>query len=152
MSTEAATLELCHLVGHRVLDARAHFVCPERHPYDSEDASVVAYRLDGDWYWFQENPEDGYRSCMRLVRLATAGEIPSDSIAEFPPMMVTLRLTSHGFYGGPADILYAVNERTGLVVFEVGTNNTDDYYPEFVASWIPDGYTPMYLAATEPSS
>lgn len=46
-------------------------------------------------------------------------------------------------------MLYGINERTGLCVFEVGTENIADYYPRFIERWDPIGYEPWWLEGVE---
>jgi hypothetical protein len=44
--------------------------------------------------------------------------------------------------------MFGVNELTGLVLFEVGTEGLDDYCPSFIHSWTPDGVSPHWLRAS----
>ncbi len=140
------------LTGTKTLDARAEFIGTKRDQY-TDDPRVVVYRLDGVLYWFQEDPSDGYRSGLDHARVASPDELPPGSMAEFSPIVVELRVRNervdgpNSWYKHEDEVLYAVVERTGLVVFEVGTVEVDDYYPGFVSSWTPDGDAPKWLQA-----
>jgi hypothetical protein len=104
------------------------------HKYDSyyEDCGVVRFVLDGKTYKAIEDPDDGYRSY--LSKLEVTDEKVSNT---FPPQKVI------GIMKPDED--YAVNDTiqffdviTTKVVLEVGTDNTDDYYPYCVLNWNPE--------------
>ena len=151
----AVQIELEALVGLRVLDGRGEFIGEKRDYYSDRAPTVFVLRLDGVLYWFQEDPDDGYRSSLNYVRTAEIGDLPPGSFVEFPPMTVNVGIQTRppaGDYSTRDYRLYGVNEATGLVVFEVGTTNLDDYYPSFTARWDPNGYEPYWLPAEEDTS
>lgn len=128
------------LCGLRMLDARGEFVGVPTHDFAADNPRVVVLRLDGDLYWFQEDPDDGYRSSLSHVRIAVPEDLPSGSLAEFPPRLVScaVRDKPHHDYGLQLDnVLVGTDEATGTVLFEIGTENIDDYYPCFVSRWTP---------------
>ncbi len=136
-------VELESLVGLHVLDGRGEFVGAREGEWHDQSPRVFVLRLDGVLYWFQENPSDGYRSSLSHVRICEATDLPPGSFATFPPMLVSVRLQTQpepDSYRKRDHRLYGVSEATGRIVFEVGTTNTDDYYPNFVARWEPNGY------------
>lgn len=107
-------------------------------------------RLDGQCYWFQEDPDDGYRSSLGTIRRCSVDELPPGSFVGFEPIAVMLRVRTKAAaaYSSRDDVLYGVDERTSLVLFEIGTENIDDYYPSFVHTWTPEGASPSWLLAS----
>ena len=127
-------MELKELVGEHVLDA-VDFSSEkvEIWGYQYEDCQVVRFRLDGKVFTVAEDPEDGYRSSMKYIIVT---EEPISNV--FAPISVIGRHSAEGEYGQQDDVLELVDVLTGLVVLEVGTMDTDDYYPRFVASFHPE--------------
>jgi hypothetical protein len=148
------TIGLEFLVGMHVLDAVGEAVGgygddagTARALYVRLDGKVYV-RLDGKVYHFMEDTRDGYRSCLyHSIPVLDADDVP---LVPFPPMIVEARMRpapgiGNGLYPDGVDVLYLVNERTGLVVLEIGTENTDDYYPSFISHWVPEGHEPYWL-------
>lgn len=130
--TEVKTVELDSLVGDHVLDGVD--LSNERvktYGDNFEDASVIRFRLDGTVYTAIESPDDDYRSSMDKI-FAEECEIKN----AFPPIKVTARKKPDD--GHVSDTLELVDSATGKVVVEVGTDNTDDYYPSFVSAFWPE--------------
>lgn len=105
---------------------------------DYDDASnAIIFVINDAAYCAVENPEDGYRSCLR----DDIGVLPATFVRNrFAPVAVTvaIRATStDGSQYGSAEVLVVKDKATGLAVLEVGTENADDYYPCFVATWSP---------------
>lgn len=125
---------LTDLLGERMLDA-VDFTCEKIHQYSDEyeDASVCRFRLDGVVYMAVEDPNDGYRSSLGSLI------VPNDKTMGnvFPPVAVIGRMMADDEYE-KHDVLEFVDAFTGKVVLEVGTANTNDYYPSFVASFHPE--------------
>lgn len=136
MSTER--IELSSLVGEHVIDGRAEFVGVKSDAFHDSDPTVMVLRLDGKLYWFQEDPGDGYRSGLDHARECAVEELPPGSFIEFPPIDVTVEhvTKSPRDYDDGYDTLRGVMAR-GVELFEIGTANTNDYYPSFVCSWTP---------------
>jgi len=90
-----------------------------------------SFKLDGIIYTAIENPSDGYRSMMeklvvdehdidtRLPEIEVVGKMKDDSSWE------------------SNNVLQLIDSKNGKVILEVGTANTADYYPYFVAKWHP---------------
>jgi hypothetical protein len=97
-----------------------------------EDCQVVNFILDGKTYTAIEDPDDGYRSCMKEIKEGTA-KIKNT----FASVQVLGIMKPDGDYN-KNDILQLYNISNGKIVFEVGTENTDDYYPCWVASFTPE--------------
>lgn len=127
--------ELTDLIGKRRLDA-VDFEIEKVHEWGDRyvDASVCRFRLDGVVYVAIEDPSDGYRSSMRDLF------IPNDKTVKnvFPAIEVVGKHRTVGSYSGKDDVLELIDAVTGKVVLEVGTDNIDDYYPGFVASFHPE--------------
>jgi len=120
----------------------------------NDNAFVVVLRLDGALYWFQEDPADGYRSSLGISKklLGWPQGMPPSAFVEFAPVMVTLRIRTKPEPNSPRqdEVLYGLDERTGLVLFEVGTENINADYPSFVHRWTPEGVKPKWLASRPP--
>ena len=97
--------------------------------YGGDDANTIAFTLDGVTYCAVENPEDGYRSSMGEL-VVVKGITLTNS---FPPQQVEAVYT-----GGYHDLLTLRNSNTGEEVLRVGTSDTTDYYPCYVASFSPE--------------
>lgn len=94
-----------------------------------EAPNTFAFRLGDKCYLAAENPDDGYRSCLDYIQ--ELDELPDSSeVIERP--VNAFRKESYN-----SNILRVVDEETGHIWLEVGTDNTDDYYPWFVANWFP---------------
>ena len=97
-----------------------------------ESVGVILFIIDGITYKAVENPDDGYRSYCKGL------EITEDKISNtFPPQSVLGKMKEEDDYG-KHDIIEFVDVVTGKVVLEVGTADTDDYYPCCVMYWKPE--------------
>lgn len=109
------------------LDA-VDFVNEPKDKYYS-DANSIRFRLNGTVYIAIEDPDDGYRSSLGEL-------IIGDKITNtFKPNRVK------GVYrelANSCDIIEFVDCITNKVVLEIGTDNTDTYYPFFVANFSPE--------------
>lgn len=126
--------ELTDLVGKRMLDA-VDFSTDRVKQWGEhyEDCSVCRFRLDGVVYTAIEDPSDGYRSSMASL------DVSDSAMANvFPPIEVLGRHRTKGQYSGEDDVLELVDTTSGKIVLEVGTDNVNDYYPGFVASFHPE--------------
>lgn len=104
-----------------------------RHPIDI-DASGCMFGLDGTSYLIFEDPDDDYRSSAGAVLSFTGDpyELGGNIWPERLEMPVLCSMEGDG--GG---VLTMRDRKTGAVVFEVGTDNSDDYYPSYIARWTP---------------
>ena len=85
-------------------------------------SQVVRFTLDGKTYIAAE---DGFRGCMRWLRLSKKAPI------DFKPIKVLARMSDRP----NSTILQFLNIDNGKVILEVGTDNIDDYYPSWIASF-----------------
>lgn len=131
-------MKLEDLVGVYMLDAVDTGVRENgRKYYEDETYSTnyIRFRLDGVVYEAYEDDNDGYRSCMEDLLVVKARMKNT-----FPPALVEARMMPPEDSNGCADyLLEIVDMLTGERVLVVGTHNTNDYYPCFMASWDPRG-------------
>lgn len=131
-------MELKELAGDHVLTGY------DTGAYDTGDkyeptAARARFVLDGVTYEAQEDPDDGYRSHMRELKVS------DEKVANtFPPVRVTCSHRDRGEYDAD-DVLEIRNAATGAIVLEVGTESVDDYYPSFRNEWHPEalGFPPV---------
>lgn len=125
-------VDLDSLIGEHMLDAVDTSTEKVKTWGDQfEYANCIRFRLDGRVYTAVEDPDDGYRSRM-------GGFYESEELMRnvFPPCRVLARKSQDQKYQVD-DTLELIDVVTGKTVLRVGTDNTDDYYPHFVAEWSP---------------
>jgi hypothetical protein len=123
----AETIELNSLVGKHILSGVDRQTI---HP-EYEDAEQINFVLDGKTYTATQKREDGYRSCMKDLILS---DIPV--INNFPDVEVMATMRSKGFYVN--EILEFYDIQNGKLLLAIGTENTNDYYPMWVAKFHPE--------------
>lgn len=114
-----------------------------------EDCNVINFILDGVTYSAIEDPSDGYRSSMEEIRIVTDVKVKN----VFEPIKVIAEYVAEDvnrYRGHACDILELYDASNKLKVLEVGTDNSDDYYPSFVASFSPENMS--LNAAPKPKS
>jgi len=115
----------------------------------TEECDVVRFILDGVTYKAVEDPDDGYRShCSELI-------VCNEPITNnFPPQKVFGKMKDDDKYN-VNDTIQFFDLLNGKLVLEVGTDNTDDYYPYCVMNWNPQNLSinaqPVEDAETLPS-
>ena len=97
------------------------------------EAINIMFCLDGVTYIAEEDPDDGYRSYMKELRIS---EIPCKN--SFEPERVFCEYTEKGNYDGDSDILIIKNPITENVILKIGTENVCDYYPSCVMEYHPE--------------
>lgn len=134
----ADAVDLDELVGEHVLDGVDTYIEQVKTYGDNlEDASVIRFRLDGIVYVAFEDPSDGYRSSMDKLIVSTSSEMRN----VFPAINVLAKKKADGEFSTADDTLELIDVVTGKIVMEVGTANTDDYYPYFVSNFWPENMT-----------
>lgn len=98
-----------------------------------EDSNVCRFRINGTVYVVIEDPDDGYRSCMSELKVLKSSEMGN----VFTPIEVVGIYRDKRRYWS-CNILELVDINNGKTVLEVGTDNTEDYYPSFVAHFSPE--------------
>jgi len=99
-----------------------------------EDAQCITFRIDGTTYMAIEDPSDGYRSSMEKLMIVHDAEMKN----VFSPVRVVATHRTQGSGYSSADILQFIDIANGKMIMEIGTDNDDDYYPSFVASFNPE--------------
>lgn len=129
-------MQLEDLIGEHLLSGVEFGVIPksERGEYAYEDANTMTFVLDGRAYCVVEDPSDGYRSCMEDIREGSIEAVKN----VFEPVRVLARMREKGEYGSTCDVLELIDIVTTKVVLEAGTDNSDDYYPSYVANFTPE--------------
>ena len=126
--------QLSDLVGEHLMEAVPRLDL--RHPFDP-DATGAAFTLSENTYLVFEDPNDGYRSAAAplLGFAGSAYQLGGEYRTEYlrPPLKVVCTMEGEG-----GEVLTMRDER-GQIVFEVGTDNSDDYYPSYIARWSPPG-------------
>ena len=107
----------------------------------NEKVNVVLFELDGVTYIAKEDPDDGYRSY--CAELELSGVRPAIT---FPGVKVLCRMKQDELRERH-DVLQCIDVSTGMVVLEIGTANTDDYYPYWHFEYHPEN---MIINSTLP--
>ena len=127
-------MELEKLVGEHFLSGFEYGTEKYKDYYSNceDDREYTLFILDGITYLASENPEDGYRSCMNELEITD--RIVSN---KFQPIKVYCTMKENGTYevNDVLEIRDGINEKT---ILEIGTMNTDDYYPYFQCEYNPE--------------
>lgn len=131
-------VELLSLIGEHLLDAADTVTEAIKSTLGDyfEDSEVMRFRLDGIVYTAVSDPDDGYRSSMDRLFISPEAKL----LNTFPPVRVFVRKKADDehYVNNTIEMVDAV---TGKVVIEVGTDNSDDYYPSFVSAFHPENMT-----------
>lgn len=131
---EKKEVELKDLVGLRKLSGVSFdTIEPDKAEdgwHQDDAANSCTFILDGKAYQAIEDPSDGYRSTMRVLRKVSVKDVKN----RFEPVTVLCRLQTERPFGGSCDLLEMLETVKGKAVLTVGTDNNDDYYPSFVAN------------------
>lgn len=129
-------MKLIDLVGEHVLEIVPMDIS---HPTDAS-ASGIMFTLDDVTYLVFENPSDGYRSSVGVV-LSFNGDAYELGGDKWPTNIREPVICSHRTnyeHGGESDMLEMRSKETGALIFSIGTENTDDYYPYYRSEWSPE--------------
>ena len=109
-----------------------------RHPL-CNDANGVLFGIDDTVYLAFEDENDGYRSSAApLLSFVGAAYELGGGYHSYLNEEVVCSYGTSSKYAGKADCLEVRSKETGRLIFRVGTDNTDDYYPSFVCEWSPE--------------
>lgn len=127
--------ELSELVGERTMPCTP--IMKASHPFDAS-AEGVCFKIDEAVYFVFEDANDGYRS-MAGPLLGFVGDywsLGGDKQYDHfrPPLKLIGTMEGNG-----GEVLTFRDAERGFIVFRIGTDNSDDYYPWFVAEWNPEG-------------
>ena len=126
-------MELKDLVGKHLLTGVDEFTKAEIVYGGFEDCQYLNFILDGVTYTVIEDPDDGYRSSMKEIKVS---DVPLTNM--FAPIEVIASYKDIDKYGTKGDLLIITDAKNGKVILEIGTEDTNDYYPSFVANWSPE--------------
>ena len=125
-------MKLKDFTGTKVLDAVDFLTEKTTNYYDEENCQVCRFRLDGVVYVAVEDPNDGYRSMMKDLKIDNDATMKNIFIG---CEVICTHIEKGDYYDH--DILELVDAKTGKAVLRVGTGNYNDYYPYFVAEFNP---------------
>jgi hypothetical protein len=126
-------MELIDLIGEHVLsgvDMSNKSILQYGSTY--ENCEVVNFVLDSKTYSAIEDPSDGYRSAMSEIKVS---DEPVSNMFEGQRVLAMMRKDDRHEKN---DVLELFDVQTGKIVLQVGTENTDDYYPYWVAVFNPE--------------
>lgn len=123
------------LVGKHVLSGiETGSMTYDEDGWKNENCNYVKFMLDGVSYLAVEDPDDGWRSCCRdLIVEHTNPKISIPNIDVLCSMM-----PDNKEWGDKNDVLIITDIITGKPILEIGTINTDDYYPCFHFEYHPE--------------
>lgn len=127
-------MELCDLAGNHKLSGVEYTTTSTS---DSEEFMSIIFILDGVAYRAEEDPDDGYRSYMKELVVLSDEEAEKLCKNRFEPEEVVCEY-DEGDEDEANDILYINNSITGEAILELGTSNTNDYYPCCVMNYKPE--------------
>lgn len=127
-------MELCNFLGEHVLTGCQFGTATITNPWETVDANTLDFTLDGRTFSVIENPEDGYRSSMDEIVENRSDLVITNT---FPPCRVLGVFRSDSPYMAN-HVIDFYDSLTGKLVMSIGTENTNDYYPCFVAYFNPE--------------
>lgn len=101
----------------------------------SRNANCINFILDNVTYTAIEDESDGYRSSMDKI---IVNSVEVKNTFEPVDVLVSYVTEPRDDYYGKCKMLYITDTLNGKTILVVGTENLDDYYPAFVASWMPE--------------
>lgn len=102
--------------------------------YLSEDMDAVIFNIDNQLWAMYVDPDDGYRS-YSCVHLATGEQLQNLYMTNFPPQEVIVEfgnVNTSDDYGNTLEnkaFMIIRDAITHKEIVNIGTDNTDDYYP-----------------------
>lgn len=128
-------MELKELVGKHFLSGIERGRTERKSFFGATDMrDSIKFCLDGVNYVAVEDPCDGWRSFCEELEIS---EIPCKIQIPKTEVLCTMK-PDDDRCGVNNDVLVLTDCETGLVVLEVGTANTNDYYPYCVMEWTPE--------------
>jgi len=128
-------IDMQSLVGKHLLSGVDESQLEVKHWGNVENCQCINFILDGITYTAIEDPSDGYRSAMEKI-IVSGTKVTN--VFEPVEVVVSYREKTEGYFNGKCDILDFTDTKSGKRVLEIGTDNSDYYYPSFVACWTPE--------------
>lgn len=102
-------------------------------------ANYIKIKLNGTTYKMVEDPDDGYRSiCREPIIVDGDPGIPLPNIPVRIEYSDISKSSSNSFWVEKEDIISIFDKKNNELIAEIGTRNTDDYYPYSVMRWLPE--------------
>ena len=92
----------------------------------------VLFRLDNITYLAEEDPDDGYRSCCKTIKVVS--QLPKTTFKQIE-VLCKMRDSAEG------TVLEILNKETGNMIMAIGTDREDYHYPYFVFEYQPENIT-----------
>lgn len=128
-------MELKDLIGLHKLSGVTNDMKKFTQTWDKDetyDAEALTFILDGVAYTALEDHNDGYRSSMQDLKINEY-----ECLNKFDAVDVfCIHYDKRGY--NHCDILDIYDLKTAKVILSIGTDNSDDYYPSFVAYFQPE--------------
>jgi hypothetical protein len=105
---------------------------------DMQQCNYFSFTLDGIAYTAIESPEDGYRSCMDRLILGRPDGGDSVCKTEIPDTAVLVVFAKEDQNTDSETLLWFFAVENGKIVVEVGTDNSDNWYPQYVGCFRPE--------------
>jgi hypothetical protein len=119
-------MELRDLVGLHILSG-VHI----GHEGESE---AISFIFDGRAYRAVADGKDDFHSCMREIKKVSIKTIKNS----FQGIQVFAHMCGRRIWGECPEILEVYDVKTARIVLAVGTDNTYDEYPMWVAEFMPE--------------
>ena len=125
-------MKLRDLIGEHLLSGFDTEIQTLENGFDKYEE--VRFVLDGITYKAVEDSDDGYRSYLKEL------EVSFEKISNtFPPQKVIGKMKeNYDYVCNTDDVIQFLDVVTEKIVLEIGTGNTDDYYPYCVIHWYPE--------------
>lgn len=133
--TDETEIDMQSLVGKHLLSGVDESQLEITRWTNVENCQCINFILDGITYTAIEDPSDGYRSMMEKIIISETKVTNTFAPVE---VLVSYRDKTEGSYKGDCEILDFTDTKNGKRVMEIGTDDSDDYYPSFVANWTPE--------------
>ncbi len=126
-------VELKELIGLHVLSGVETGYMQDDHYGELENCNYISFILDGKKYTAVEDPNDGYRSSMRYLKVGK-GKLKN----MIPDTQVIIFMGSNSLYSDTREVASFYAVENAMLVLEVGTIDSGSYYPSFVGCFIPE--------------
>jgi hypothetical protein len=111
---------------------------PSRNSYSS-DIGCCRFVLNNITYQITEDENDGYRSALEEVKVIADHQVKNTfEPAWVKAVYVSVKTKGDYHYNRDCDIIQFIDVITNKIVLEIGTENTDDYYPTYIDSFNPE--------------
>lgn len=122
------------MVGINNLDTAAVSITMNNHT--GSEVNAVAWGMNDNTYIAMEDESDGYRSHLKKIEVHEGQTTHLDGASRINRAVTIKYITADDRYTGELDMIEIVDiENPKHIWLDLGTSNTDDYYPSFVWNW-----------------